>query len=207
MYNVASLQIAAFALAIQVARAQFQINPGTYDASELYDIISGNYNSNAAIWQDQLDSAKASLPGAYGVLTSIYNTDKVPETFDPEFVSDLAEEMIKIGHTTVVDPLVNSNTLIFSTQPTDETNTSPESSTEGSATSESEASEKPTSADEESPGDHSSNEDVFSLSDGDLEPNDDSDSDTSAANPNTKSCTLLGRFGVAIAVSSILSYI
>ncbi|KAJ2796524.1 hypothetical protein H4R20_005505 [Coemansia guatemalensis] len=211
MKIVTTLQIAALALATQVAQAQFQINPGTYDASELYDIISGNYNSNAAIWQDQLDSAKASLPGAYSVLTSIYNTDNVPETFDAEFVSNLAEEMIKIGHTTVVDPLVNSNTLVFSTQPTEETSAISEISTEDSATSESDVSEESTSGQEDSSEDHSSNEDVFTLSKGDSDSDDDSDDnnddDTSGASPNTQTGIILRCLGVAVAVSGILSYI
>ncbi|PIA18470.1 hypothetical protein COEREDRAFT_91307 [Coemansia reversa NRRL 1564] len=203
MQIVTKLQIITLALTAQVAQAQFQINPGTYDASELYDIISGNYNSYAAIWQDQLSSAKASLPGAYGILTSIYNTDDVPETFNPEFVSDLAEEMVKVGHTTVVDPQVNSNTLIFSTEPTGETSGSPENS----SNSESETSEKTTPGQEDSSKDQSSDEDVFTLLNEDSEADSDSDTGTNGASPNTKPGVLFSGVGLLVALTGILSYI
>ncbi|KAJ2778850.1 hypothetical protein GGI15_004049, partial [Coemansia interrupta] len=101
-------------LAQQLVNAQFEFNPGTYGSSELYVLISGYYNSYASIWEGQLTSAKASLPGAYMQLTSIFNTDSIPATFDPAFVSQLAKEMVEIGHTTVVDPNVNPSTLQFS---------------------------------------------------------------------------------------------
>ncbi|KAJ2609059.1 hypothetical protein H4S08_004203 [Coemansia sp. RSA 1365] len=206
MHAVTTLQIITLALTAQVAQAQFQINPGTYDASELYDIISGNYNSYAAIWQDQLSSAKASLPGAYEILTSIYNTDDVPETFDPEFVSDLAEEMVKVGHTTVVDPQVNSNTLIFSTEPAGETNGSPESSTEDSIDSESETG-KTTPGQEDSSKDQPSDEDVFTLSNKDSEDDTDNDTGTNGASPNAKPGMLFSDVGLLVALTGILSYI
>ncbi|KAJ1642916.1 hypothetical protein LPJ64_005266, partial [Coemansia asiatica] len=86
------------------AVAQFEFNPGTYGSLELFDILSGYYNSYASIWEAQLTSARASLPGAYAQLTSIFNTNEVPQTFDAEFVSHLAKEMVEIGHITVVDP-------------------------------------------------------------------------------------------------------
>ncbi|KAJ2791842.1 hypothetical protein GGI18_000846 [Coemansia linderi] len=106
--------IAATLLALPAINAQFQFNPGTYDAAELYIQISGFYNSYASIWSTQLAQAKSSLPGAYSELTSIFNTDSIPESFDPEFVSHLAQEMVEIGHTTVIDPLIAESTLVFS---------------------------------------------------------------------------------------------
>ncbi|KAJ1819529.1 hypothetical protein LPJ60_003709 [Coemansia sp. RSA 2675] len=78
--------VAATLLALPAINAQFQFNPGTYDAAELYIQISGFYNSYASIWSTQLAQAKSSLPGAYSELTSIFNTDSIPESFDPEFV-------------------------------------------------------------------------------------------------------------------------
>ncbi|KAJ2696778.1 hypothetical protein FB645_006099 [Coemansia sp. IMI 203386] len=102
-----------YVLYAAIAVAQFEFNPGTYGSSELFDFLSGYYNSYASIWEGQLTSARASLPGAYAQLTSIFNTDAIPETFDAEFVSNLAKEMVEIGHTTVVDPQINSNTLQF----------------------------------------------------------------------------------------------
>ncbi|KAJ2177424.1 hypothetical protein GGF45_003280, partial [Coemansia sp. RSA 551] len=100
------------------ASAQFKFDPMGFDTSELELFLSANYFSYASIWNDQLSQAKASLPGAYSVLTSIYNTDEVPKTYDPDFVENLAEEMIKIGPTTVVDAQINSNTLQFSSTST-----------------------------------------------------------------------------------------
>ncbi|KAJ2454233.1 hypothetical protein GGF42_003658 [Coemansia sp. RSA 2424] len=108
------IPVAAALLALPLASAQFQFNPGTYDAAELFIQISGFYTSYAAIWSTQLAQAKSSLPGAYSELTSIFNTDVIPETFDPAFVSHLAQEMVEIGHTTVIDPQIAGSTLVFS---------------------------------------------------------------------------------------------
>ncbi|KAJ2860083.1 hypothetical protein GGH94_005727 [Coemansia aciculifera] len=93
--------VAATLLALPSINAQFQFNPGTYDAAELFIQISGFYTSYASIWSTQLAQAKSSLPGAYSELTSIFNTDSIPESFDPAFVSHLAQEMVEIGHTTL----------------------------------------------------------------------------------------------------------
>ncbi|KAJ2094894.1 hypothetical protein GGI09_005155 [Coemansia sp. S100] len=103
--------VAATLLALPAINAQFQFNPGTYDAAELFIQISGFYTSYASIWSTQLAQAKSSLPGAYAELTSIFNTDSIPESFDPAFVSHLAQEMVEIGHTTVIDPLITASTL------------------------------------------------------------------------------------------------
>ncbi|KAJ2584195.1 hypothetical protein GGH95_000545 [Coemansia sp. RSA 1836] len=108
------IPVAAALLVLPLASAQFQFNPGTYDAAELFIQISGFYTSYAAIWSTQLAQAKSSLPGAYSELTSIFNTDVIPETFDPAFVSHLAQEMVEIGHTTVIDPQIAGSTLVFS---------------------------------------------------------------------------------------------
>ncbi|KAJ2066326.1 hypothetical protein GGH13_005751 [Coemansia sp. S155-1] len=105
--------VAATLLALPAINAQFQFNPGTYDAAELFIQISGFYTSYASIWSTQLAQAKSSLPGAYSELTSIFNTDSIPESFDPAFVSHLAQEMVEIGHTTVIDPLITASTLVF----------------------------------------------------------------------------------------------
>ncbi|KAJ2014749.1 hypothetical protein GGI14_004669 [Coemansia sp. S680] len=75
--------VAATLLALPAINAQFQFNPGTYDAAELFIQISGFYTSYASIWSTQLAQAKSSLPGAYSELTSIFNTDSIPESFDP----------------------------------------------------------------------------------------------------------------------------
>ncbi|KAJ2000402.1 hypothetical protein GGI04_004164 [Coemansia thaxteri] len=112
VFVVAALTL-VLALALPAAHAQFQFNPGTYDASQLYIQISGFYNSYASIWSMQLAQAKSSLPGAYAELTSIFNTDDIPDSFDPAFVSHLAQEMVIIGHTTVVDPQIAASTLVF----------------------------------------------------------------------------------------------
>ncbi|KAJ2718829.1 hypothetical protein GGI07_005560, partial [Coemansia sp. Benny D115] len=105
------VRVVTFALLLQLASAQFEFNPGTYGSSELYDFLSGYYNSYASIWEAQITSARASLPGAYSQLTSIFNTDSIPDSFDPVFVSHLVQEMIEMGHTTIVDPQINGNTL------------------------------------------------------------------------------------------------
>ncbi|KAJ2910022.1 hypothetical protein GGI21_001292 [Coemansia aciculifera] len=109
-----SLVAAATLLALPAINAQFQFNPGTYDAAELFIQISGFYTSYASIWSTQLAEAKSSLPGAYAQLTSIFNTNAIPEKFDPAFVSHLAQEMVEIGHTTVIDPKIAGSTLVFS---------------------------------------------------------------------------------------------
>ncbi|KAJ2820069.1 hypothetical protein IWW50_005205, partial [Coemansia erecta] len=70
-------------MAIHGVAAQFKFDPMSFDTSELELFLSAHYESYAAIWNEQLSDAKASLPGAYSVLTSIYNTDVVPDTYDP----------------------------------------------------------------------------------------------------------------------------
>ncbi|KAJ2495668.1 hypothetical protein GGH96_006304 [Coemansia sp. RSA 1972] len=190
------------------ASAQFKFDPMGFDSSELEMFLSANYFSYASIWNDQLSQAKASLPGAYSVLTSIYNTDEVPKTYDPAFVENLAEEMIKIGPTTVVDAQVNSNTLQFSSTSTKESaaetsaseshNTSSSSETANSSASTQENSSAST---EESSGEESSDEDVFTLS------NEESDgSDTSSAAVNAKPATVLGGIVGMLALAAALGY-
>ncbi|KAJ2777184.1 hypothetical protein H4R18_005288, partial [Coemansia javaensis] len=95
--------LAVAAGAATVASAQYLFNPGTLDSEALFEAISADYYSYAAIWNYQLSDAKASHTGAYAVLTSIYGTDEVPAEFDASFVSRLAGEMESIGETTVVD--------------------------------------------------------------------------------------------------------
>ncbi|KAJ2334301.1 hypothetical protein GGI00_001918 [Coemansia sp. RSA 2681] len=144
------IPVAAALLVLPLASAQFQFNPGTYDAAELFIQISGFYTSYAAIWSTQLAQAKSSLPGAYSELTSIFNTDVIPETFDPAFVSHLAQEMVEIGHTTVIDPQIAGSTLVFSrtssaSSATPTTTTAPGSSSAASTArpSSSNSSERP----------------------------------------------------------------
>ncbi|KAJ2302877.1 hypothetical protein IWW55_003209 [Coemansia sp. RSA 2706] len=186
------------ATAAQAAYGQFQINPGTYDASELQDFLSGNYFSYAAIWEDQLSQAKASLPGAYAILTSIYNTDEIPETYNPTFVSELAKEMVKIGHTTVVDPQVNSNTLQFSS--------STESAAFGSSTAEASDASKETSASDnnslskEDSSAEQTSDDVFTLSSGDAE-----STDTSSGSADARPA-LIGRIAASLLLAASFGY-
>ncbi|KAJ1986653.1 hypothetical protein GGI25_006250 [Coemansia spiralis] len=97
-------------IAAQAASAQFQFDPSTYDSSQLYDFISGYYEQYAATWEAQLTSAKASLPVAYSMLTSIYGTDQIPATFEPSFASHLVGEMLRIGHTTIEEPELETPT-------------------------------------------------------------------------------------------------
>ncbi|KAJ1943407.1 hypothetical protein GGF37_002663, partial [Kickxella alabastrina] len=137
--------IATLAIIAQTASAQFEFNPGTYSSSELFDIISGYYVSYASIWEGQLTSARASLPGAYMQLTSIFNTDQIPESFNPAFVSKLVQELVEIGHTTVVDAQIDSNTLIFTLPPSSSQSTPAVSQTR---TTEAESSPSPTQASE-----------------------------------------------------------
>ncbi|KAJ1722747.1 hypothetical protein LPJ61_005896, partial [Coemansia biformis] len=180
-------RLGALALAIHAASAQYQFNPGTYDEGGLYTILAGNYFSYASIWSAQLEDAKASHPGAYSVLTSIYNTDDIPVTPDAAFISHLASEMIEIGHTTVIDPNVNTSTLTFTGRTT--THSTPTASALDSASSltdEHSSPAKDTSPTANaSPTDGTSSMDVFTLSDSGP------DSDSSAAVPNTKPAALL----------------
>ncbi|KAJ2270531.1 hypothetical protein EV176_004276 [Coemansia sp. RSA 451] len=193
------------------ASAQFKFDPMGFDTSELELFLSANYFSYASIWNDQLSQAKASLPGAYSVLTSIYNTDEVPKTYDPDFVENLAEEMIKIGPTTVVDAQINSNTLQFSSTSTkesaaetsaSESQNAPSSSGSDSETADSNASNENNSAsNEESSNEQSSDDDVFTLS------NEESDeSDTSSAAVNAKQATILGGIVGSLALAAALGY-
>ncbi|KAJ2195556.1 hypothetical protein IW144_003397 [Coemansia sp. RSA 522] len=208
------------------ASAQFKFDPMGFDTSELELFLSANYFSYASIWNDQLSQAKASLPGAYSVLTSIYNTDEVPKTYDPDFVENLAEEMIKIGPTTVVDAQINSNTLQFSSTSTkesaaetsaSESQNAPSSSGSDSETADSSASNDNNSAsneessneessneessNEESSNEQSSDDDVFTLS------NEESDeSDTSSAAVNAKQATILGGIVGSLALAAALGY-
>ncbi|KAJ1850928.1 hypothetical protein GGH12_006187 [Coemansia sp. RSA 1822] len=200
------------------ASAQFKFDPMGFDTSELELFLSAGYFSYASIWNDQLSQAKASLPGAYSILTSIYNTDEVPKTYDPEFVENLAEEMIKIGPTTVVDAQVNSNTLQFSSTSTKEsaaeTSASESQNASSSSESNSEAADSSASNDnssmssqenslsnEESSGEQSSDEDVFSLSNEEPE-----ESDTSSAAVNAKPATVLGGIVGSLALAAALGY-
>ncbi|KAJ2723159.1 hypothetical protein H4S00_002558 [Coemansia sp. D1744] len=208
------------------ASAQFKFDPMGFDTSELELFLSANYFSYASIWNDQLSQAKASLPGAYSVLTSIYNTDEVPKTYDPDFVENLAEEMIKIGPTTVVDAQINSNTLQFSSTSTkesaaetsaSESQNAPSSSGSDSETADSSASNDNSSAsneessneessneqssNEESSNEQSSDDDVFTLS------NEESDeSDTSSAAVNSKQATILSGIVGSLALAAALGY-
>ncbi|KAJ2264601.1 hypothetical protein J3F81_006164 [Coemansia sp. RSA 371] len=217
--------IAAAAM-VGSASAQFKFDPMGFDTSELELFLSANYFSYASIWNDQLSQAKASLPGAYSVLTSIYNTDEVPKTYDPDFVENLAEEMIKIGPTTVVDAQINSNTLQFSSTSTkesaaetsaSESQNAPSSSGSDSETADSSASNDNNSAsneessneessneessNEESSNEQSSDDDVFTLS------NEESDeSDTSSAAVNAKQATILGGIVGSLALAAALGY-
>ncbi|KAI7831917.1 hypothetical protein BX661DRAFT_179507 [Kickxella alabastrina] len=150
--------IATLAIIAQTASAQFEFNPGTYSSSELFDIISGYYVSYASIWEGQLTSARASLPGAYMQLTSIFNTDQIPESFNPAFVSKLVQELVEIGHTTVVDAQIDSNTLIFTLPPSSSQSTPAVSQTR---TTEAESSPSPTQASETTR--KSVDNDVFTL--------------------------------------------
>ncbi|KAJ2542346.1 hypothetical protein IWW35_005633 [Coemansia sp. RSA 1878] len=209
------------------ASAQFKFDPMGFDTSELELFLSANYFSYASIWNDQLSQAKASLPGAYSVLTSIYNTDEVPKTYDPDFVENLAEEMIKIGPTTVVDAQINSNTLQFSSTSTkesaaetsaSESQNAPSSSGSDSETADSSASNDNSSASNDNSSasndnssasndnssasnEESSDNDVFTLS------NEESDeSDTSSAAVNAKQATILGGIVGSLALAAALGY-
>ncbi|KAJ2520655.1 hypothetical protein H4217_001899 [Coemansia sp. RSA 1939] len=93
----------AFAAA-QAVGAQFVFDPKTYDSSQLFDLLSGYYEQYAATWENQLTSAKASLPVAYSALTSIFGTDAIPDSFDAEFASHLVSEMLEMGPTTIREP-------------------------------------------------------------------------------------------------------
>ncbi|KAJ2120039.1 hypothetical protein GGF48_004254 [Coemansia sp. RSA 921] len=211
--------IAAAAM-VGSASAQFKFDPMGFDTSELELFLSANYFSYASIWNDQLSQAKASLPGAYSVLTSIYNTDEVPKTYDPDFVENLAEEMIKIGPTTVVDAQINSNTLQFSSTSTkesaaetsaSESQNAPSSSGSDSETADSSASNDNSSASNDNSSasndnssasnEESSDNDVFTLS------NEESDeSDTSSAAVNAKQATILGGIVGSLALAAALGY-
>ncbi|KAI8318433.1 hypothetical protein GQ54DRAFT_336279 [Martensiomyces pterosporus] len=122
-------------LAAQAVNAQFKFNPGTYNPSELYNFISANYPTMEVAWQKYLDDAKASFTGAYPVLTSIFATTAIPTTFDSAFASHLADELYKLGTTTVVDPLVNSATLRFTGTMTATSGTQPTTAATATATS------------------------------------------------------------------------
>lgn len=101
------VQLALFAAGFLPALAtdtEFNFNPGTFDVSQLEFFISAHYHSNAAIWSSQLAIAHASYPSVYSVLTSIYNTDTIPDTYDAAFVNHLAHEMHELGPTTITLP-------------------------------------------------------------------------------------------------------
>ncbi|KAJ2121383.1 hypothetical protein GGH17_005411, partial [Coemansia sp. RSA 788] len=124
---------------------------------------------------------------------------------------NLAEEMIKIGPTTVVDAQINSNTLQFSSTSTkesaaetsaSESQNAPSSSGSDSETADSNASNENNSAsNEESSNEQSSDDDVFTLS------NEESDeSDTSSAAVNAKQATILGGIVGSLALAAALGY-
>ncbi|KAJ1965467.1 hypothetical protein GGI12_000738 [Dipsacomyces acuminosporus] len=101
------------AVAAQAVNAQFKFDPKGYNASELYNFISAHYPSAEAAWNRYLSNAKASYTGAYPALTSFLGTATIPATFDPVFISNLAEKIYSVGPTTIVDPAVNPATLVF----------------------------------------------------------------------------------------------
>ncbi|KAJ2682260.1 hypothetical protein H4R19_007169, partial [Coemansia spiralis] len=104
--------------------ATFSFDPSTYDAEGLYSVLNEHYYQYASIWESQLSLAKVSYTSAYPVLTSIYNTDHIPPTPEPTFLSNLAEEMIKIGTTQVIDPGADASTLSESKEHTSATSES-----------------------------------------------------------------------------------
>ncbi|KAJ2448577.1 hypothetical protein EV183_005373 [Coemansia sp. RSA 2336] len=192
-------------VAAQAANGQFQFNPGTFDASELELFLSAHYYSYASIWEGQLSEASASLPGAYAILTSIYNTDEIPQTYNAEFVSNLAEEMVSIGHTTVVDPQVDSNTLRFTPTESDSSG----SSEPTHAISETADSSEPTQSISETPdssepaqsaSDSESDEDVFTLS------SDSDNSDTTSGCSSVYSKSMHGVLALSMVLASTLAY-
>ncbi|KAJ2629337.1 hypothetical protein H4R22_003376 [Coemansia sp. RSA 1290] len=186
-----NLSLAAL-VAAQAANGQFQFNPGTFDASELQLFLSAHYYSYASIWEGQLSEASASLPGAYSILTSIYNTDEIPPTYDADFVSNLAQEMVSIGHTTVVDPQIDSNTLRFT--PT-ESGSSGSSEPTQSVSETSDSNESTQSASEPQ-----SSEDVFTLS------SESDNSDTTSDGSSVYSKSMCGGLALSMALASALAY-
>ncbi|KAJ2135704.1 hypothetical protein IWW43_006020, partial [Coemansia sp. RSA 1935] len=117
---------------------------------------------------------------------------------------NLAEEMIKIGPTTVVDAQINSNTLQFSSTSTKEsaaeTSASESQNAPSSSGSDSETADS-SASNEESSNEQSSDDDVFTLS------NEESDeSDTSSAAVNAKQATILGGIVGSLALAAALGY-
>ncbi|KAJ2763934.1 hypothetical protein IWQ57_005374 [Coemansia nantahalensis] len=186
--------LAACAARGACSSVSFGFTPGTYDAAGLYAVLYEHYYQYAATWSQQLSIAKASYTDAYAVLTSIYNTDAIPPTPDPAFISHLASEMVKIGPTTVVDSNDDPGT------PTSVATKTPTSTPTATATSTGESESEPDSSSE--PGHDSSPEskqksdtDRFSLD------SDDHETDSSPAAPNTKPAAALCGIVAALAIA------
>ncbi|KAJ2156556.1 hypothetical protein GGF46_005113 [Coemansia sp. RSA 552] len=195
MRRVGALALAVAAVSAQAFNGEFPVNPGTYSVSDLVDVISQYYNSYATVLEIQLSEAEASYPGAYEILTSIYGTDDIPDEYDAAYVSKLAEKMIEVGPTTVVDPDANTDTLDSSG-----TSTEGESEDASSETSEETAEETSENTDTET---QDSDEDVFTLTTDDEE-NTDEDADTSAAYRCSKPLSVLGSIVLTAALGAAL---
>ncbi|KAJ2401329.1 hypothetical protein GGI23_001471 [Coemansia sp. RSA 2559] len=129
-----SRHIIAF-VAAQVAGAQFVFDPKTYDSSQLFDLLSGYYEQYAATWENELTSAKASLPVAYSMLTSIFGTDSIPASFNAGFASHLVSEMLEMGPTTILESSAVSPTSTESSSKESKQTTTTNSRTDSSSTS------------------------------------------------------------------------
>ncbi|KAJ1661904.1 hypothetical protein IW140_006335 [Coemansia sp. RSA 1813] len=153
----------AFA-ALQTAGAQFVFDPKTYDSSQLFDLLSGYYEQYAATWENELTSAKASLPGAYSMLTSIFGTDKIPDSFDAGFASHLVSEMLEMGPTTILESgAAKSTSTDSSSSKESEQSTASHSSTESSTS----ATENTSTGETSSHTTSTSDTNIFTLTSGD----------------------------------------